>query len=77
MKKNYIIFILLLITCLGFSALFLPLTLSMALTGINFSGIVEFVIPLSLSKGASYASIIWLFGSAIMGLLSIIFGKHG
>jgi len=77
MKKNYLFFILLLITGLGCSALFLPLSLFTARTGINFSSIVEPVIPGSLSKGTSYAAIIWLFGSAIMVLLSLIFRKLG
>jgi len=76
MKKT-LIFVLLLITGLGCSAFFFPLPWVTTRVGLNFSSLVELMAPVSLSKSTSYAAIIWLFGSAIMGLLALLFGKLG
>jgi hypothetical protein len=80
MNRVYLIFVLLLLTVLGGSAILWLLSSEVTRTGSNLSNLVEPMIPSSLSKGfshASYASIIWLLGSAMMGLLGIILRKTG
>jgi len=75
LKRIYLI--LLLLTGFGGSAILWLLTSKMTKIGSNLSNIVGFMMPASLGKGIShapYASIIWLLGSAMMGLLGIIFG---
>jgi hypothetical protein len=76
LKRIYLIFILVLITGIGGSAILWLLSSKMTKIGSNLSNIVGFMMPASLGKGIShvpYASIIWLLGSAMMGLLGIIF----
>jgi hypothetical protein len=75
---NRIYLILLLLTVLGGCAILWLLSSEVTRTGSNLSNLVGLMIPSSLGKGishASYTSIIWLFGSAMMGLLGIIFSK--
>jgi hypothetical protein len=77
LKRIDLIFILVLITGFGGSAILWFLSSATMRTGSNVSNFVGFMVPASLGKGIShapYASIIWLLGSAMMGLLGIILG---
>jgi hypothetical protein len=74
MRRVYLFLIVLLIIGLGYATLWLWSELTTR-PELNLFSIVEFIIPISLISNASLASILWLFGSAIMGLLGIIFSK--
>ncbi len=77
MKRIYLIFILLLITVTGVTAIAWLLSSDTTQIGSNLSKFVGVMIPARLDKGiphVPYASTIWLFGSAMLGLLGIIFG---